>query len=164
MYLDYGKSTLKRTVLPSVSLLQKTPSSRVTCHDTGFYCQWSHGVPAERSDKICMKMWSMEKSSKTMTEPSEKLPPDKDPTINFVPIIGGVVALLLVTLLLCGVVIGRRRARKALFRPAVTIATFMLFCILKKDTVFFVCGLYDIHFRVCAVSLFIELLMRVFTT
>ncbi|XP_041759084.2 class I histocompatibility antigen, F10 alpha chain-like [Coregonus clupeaformis] len=36
-YLDYGKSTLKRTVPPSVSLLQKTPSSPVTCHATGFY-------------------------------------------------------------------------------------------------------------------------------
>ncbi|XP_045550627.1 H-2 class I histocompatibility antigen, Q9 alpha chain isoform X1 [Salmo salar] len=31
-----GKSTL-RTVPPSVSLLQKTPSSPVTCHATGFY-------------------------------------------------------------------------------------------------------------------------------
>nr|ACI05077.1 MHC class I antigen [Salvelinus alpinus] len=36
-YLDYGKSTLMRTVRPSVSLLQKTPSSPVTCHATGFY-------------------------------------------------------------------------------------------------------------------------------
>ncbi|XP_023996927.1 BOLA class I histocompatibility antigen, alpha chain BL3-7 [Salvelinus sp. IW2-2015] len=36
-YLDYGKSTLKRTVPSSVSLLQKTPSSPVTCHATGFY-------------------------------------------------------------------------------------------------------------------------------
>ncbi|XP_071230620.1 class I histocompatibility antigen, F10 alpha chain-like isoform X1 [Salvelinus alpinus] len=36
-YLDYGKSTLQRTVPPSVSLLQKTPSSPVTCHATGFY-------------------------------------------------------------------------------------------------------------------------------
>nr|XP_029519320.1 BOLA class I histocompatibility antigen, alpha chain BL3-7-like [Oncorhynchus nerka] len=32
-----GKSTLMRTVPPSVSLLQKTPSSPVTCHATGFY-------------------------------------------------------------------------------------------------------------------------------
>ncbi|XP_055750374.1 class I histocompatibility antigen, F10 alpha chain-like isoform X2 [Salvelinus fontinalis] len=36
-YLDYGKSTLQRPVPPSVSLLQKTPSSPVTCHATGFY-------------------------------------------------------------------------------------------------------------------------------
>ncbi|XP_078146350.1 class I histocompatibility antigen, F10 alpha chain-like [Centroberyx gerrardi] len=36
-YVDYGKSTLQRTVLPSVSLLQKTPSSPVICHATGFY-------------------------------------------------------------------------------------------------------------------------------
>ncbi|XP_045067041.1 class I histocompatibility antigen, F10 alpha chain-like [Coregonus clupeaformis] len=36
-YLDYGKSTLMRTVSPSVSLILKTPSSLVTCHATGFY-------------------------------------------------------------------------------------------------------------------------------
>ncbi|KAL0962349.1 hypothetical protein UPYG_G00338930 [Umbra pygmaea] len=36
-YVDYGRSTLRRTVSPSVSLLQKTPSSPVTCHATGFY-------------------------------------------------------------------------------------------------------------------------------
>ncbi|XP_059205377.1 major histocompatibility complex class I-related gene protein-like isoform X2 [Centropristis striata] len=37
MYLDYGKSSLLRKDLPSVSLLQKTPSSPVSCHATGFY-------------------------------------------------------------------------------------------------------------------------------
>ncbi|XP_027129169.1 major histocompatibility complex class I-related gene protein-like isoform X2 [Larimichthys crocea] len=37
MYLVYGNSSLQRTELPSVSLLQKTPSSPVTCHATGFY-------------------------------------------------------------------------------------------------------------------------------
>uniref|UniRef100_UPI003AADC176 class I histocompatibility antigen, F10 alpha chain-like n=1 Tax=Centroberyx gerrardi TaxID=166262 RepID=UPI003AADC176 len=36
-YVDYGKSTLQRTVRPSVSLLQKTLSSPVSCHATGFY-------------------------------------------------------------------------------------------------------------------------------
>ncbi|XP_044028245.1 major histocompatibility complex class I-related gene protein-like, partial [Siniperca chuatsi] len=36
-YLNYGKSLLQRTELPSVSLLQKTPSSPVSCHATGFY-------------------------------------------------------------------------------------------------------------------------------
>ncbi|XP_071376383.1 major histocompatibility complex class I-related gene protein-like [Centroberyx affinis] len=36
-YVHYGKSTLQRTVLPSVSLLQKSPSSPVSCHATGFY-------------------------------------------------------------------------------------------------------------------------------
>ncbi|XP_035537192.1 class I histocompatibility antigen, F10 alpha chain-like [Morone saxatilis] len=35
--LDYGKSTFQRTDLPSVSLLQKTPLSPVSCHATGFY-------------------------------------------------------------------------------------------------------------------------------
>ncbi|XP_047186336.1 major histocompatibility complex class I-related gene protein-like isoform X2 [Scophthalmus maximus] len=36
-YLEYGKSSLLRTELPSVSLLQKSPSSPVSCHATGFY-------------------------------------------------------------------------------------------------------------------------------
>ncbi|XP_030268691.1 H-2 class I histocompatibility antigen, Q9 alpha chain-like [Sparus aurata] len=36
-YVDYGRSVLLRTDLPSVSLLQKTPSSPVSCLATGFY-------------------------------------------------------------------------------------------------------------------------------
>ncbi|XP_051811994.1 major histocompatibility complex class I-related gene protein-like isoform X1 [Acanthochromis polyacanthus] len=36
-YLDYGRRFLQRKDLPSVSLLQKTSSSPVTCHATGFY-------------------------------------------------------------------------------------------------------------------------------
>ncbi|XP_037650648.1 BOLA class I histocompatibility antigen, alpha chain BL3-7-like [Sebastes umbrosus] len=36
-YVNYGRSVLLRTELPSVSLLQKTPSSPVSCHATGFY-------------------------------------------------------------------------------------------------------------------------------
>ncbi|XP_030267509.1 major histocompatibility complex class I-related gene protein-like, partial [Sparus aurata] len=37
LYVDYGRSFLLRTELPSVSLLQKTPSSPVSCLATGFY-------------------------------------------------------------------------------------------------------------------------------
>ncbi|KAK0154919.1 Major histocompatibility complex class I-related gene protein [Merluccius polli] len=36
-YLAYGKSTLQRTERPEVSLLQRSPSSPVVCHSTGFY-------------------------------------------------------------------------------------------------------------------------------
>ncbi|KAI3358153.1 hypothetical protein L3Q82_003150 [Scortum barcoo] len=36
-YVDFGRSSLLRTDLPSVSLLQKSPSSPVSCHATGFY-------------------------------------------------------------------------------------------------------------------------------
>ncbi|XP_028283255.1 major histocompatibility complex class I-related gene protein-like [Parambassis ranga] len=36
-YVNYGWSSLKRTVRPSVSLLQNTPSSPISCHATGFY-------------------------------------------------------------------------------------------------------------------------------
>uniref|UniRef100_A0A3B4YT36 Ig-like domain-containing protein n=1 Tax=Seriola lalandi dorsalis TaxID=1841481 RepID=A0A3B4YT36_SERLL len=36
-YVNYGSSSLLRKEPPSVSLLQKTPSSPVSCHATGFY-------------------------------------------------------------------------------------------------------------------------------
>ncbi|XP_054911217.1 H-2 class I histocompatibility antigen, Q9 alpha chain-like [Poeciliopsis prolifica] len=36
-YLNYGRNSLMRTVPPSVSLLQKSSSSPVSCHATGFY-------------------------------------------------------------------------------------------------------------------------------
>ncbi|XP_051812008.1 major histocompatibility complex class I-related gene protein-like isoform X2 [Acanthochromis polyacanthus] len=36
-YVNYGRRSLMRKDLPSVSLLQKTSSSPVTCHATGFY-------------------------------------------------------------------------------------------------------------------------------
>ncbi|XP_072304318.1 major histocompatibility complex class I-related gene protein [Eucyclogobius newberryi] len=36
-YVSYGKDTLMRTELPSISLLQKSSSSPVTCHATGFF-------------------------------------------------------------------------------------------------------------------------------
>ncbi|XP_019745804.1 major histocompatibility complex class I-related gene protein-like [Hippocampus comes] len=36
-YLKYGSDVVLRTELPVMSLLQKTPSSPITCHVTGFY-------------------------------------------------------------------------------------------------------------------------------
>ncbi|KAM9838511.1 major histocompatibility complex class I-related gene protein-like [Aulostomus maculatus] len=36
-YVNYGRSSLLRTELPKVSLLQKSPSSPVSCFATGFY-------------------------------------------------------------------------------------------------------------------------------
>ncbi|XP_069369905.1 class I histocompatibility antigen, F10 alpha chain-like isoform X3 [Paralichthys olivaceus] len=36
-FLEHGKSSLQRTELPWMSLLQKSPSSPVSCHATGFY-------------------------------------------------------------------------------------------------------------------------------
>nr|BAJ07292.1 classical MHC class I molecule, alpha-chain [Oryzias latipes] len=36
-YVNYGSISLMRKVLPSVSLLQKSSSSAVSCHATGFY-------------------------------------------------------------------------------------------------------------------------------
>ncbi|XP_068431885.1 major histocompatibility complex class I-related gene protein-like [Clinocottus analis] len=37
IFVKYGSSSLMRTELPLVSLLQKSPSSPVCCHATGFY-------------------------------------------------------------------------------------------------------------------------------
>ncbi|XP_062264246.1 major histocompatibility complex class I-related gene protein-like [Platichthys flesus] len=37
MFLEQGRSFLLRTELPRISLLQKSPSSPVSCHATGFY-------------------------------------------------------------------------------------------------------------------------------
>uniref|UniRef100_A0A3B4GJM1 Ig-like domain-containing protein n=1 Tax=Pundamilia nyererei TaxID=303518 RepID=A0A3B4GJM1_9CICH len=37
MYVDHNKGFSQKKVLPSVFLLQKTPSSPVSCHATGFY-------------------------------------------------------------------------------------------------------------------------------
>nr|XP_049607488.1 major histocompatibility complex class I-related gene protein isoform X5 [Syngnathus scovelli] len=37
IFVDYGKSVLQRKELPSMALLQKTPTSMVCCHATGFY-------------------------------------------------------------------------------------------------------------------------------
>ncbi|XP_065326191.1 major histocompatibility complex class I-related gene protein-like [Pelmatolapia mariae] len=37
MYVKHVKSSPQKKVLPSMSLLQKTPSSPVSCHATGFY-------------------------------------------------------------------------------------------------------------------------------
>ncbi|XP_053302271.1 major histocompatibility complex class I-related gene protein-like isoform X2 [Pleuronectes platessa] len=37
MFLQHGRSSLLRTELPRISLLQKSPSSPVSCHATGFY-------------------------------------------------------------------------------------------------------------------------------
>ncbi|XP_053302262.1 class I histocompatibility antigen, F10 alpha chain isoform X5 [Pleuronectes platessa] len=36
-FLEYGRSPLQRTELPRISLLQKSPSSPVSCHATGFF-------------------------------------------------------------------------------------------------------------------------------
>ncbi|XP_028256187.1 H-2 class I histocompatibility antigen, Q9 alpha chain-like [Parambassis ranga] len=36
-YVNYGRSSLMRTVRPSVSLLQKNSSCPISCHATGFY-------------------------------------------------------------------------------------------------------------------------------
>nr|AAG25199.1 MHC class I heavy chain precursor [Oncorhynchus mykiss] len=148
-YVDYGKSTLMRTVRPSVSLLQKAPSSPVTCHATGFYpsdvmVSWQkdgqdHHEDVEYGETLPNDDGTFQKSSHLTVTPEDrkknkyqcvvqvkgikedfiKVLPDPD-AANVVPIIVGVVALLLVIVaVVVGVVIWRKRSKKG-FVPAST--------------------------------------------
>ncbi|XP_056145110.1 major histocompatibility complex class I-related gene protein-like [Lampris incognitus] len=62
-YVQCGSNSLQRTVLPSVSLLQKSPSSPVTCHATGFY-----------PDRIVMFWRREEEELQEMVDHGELLP------------------------------------------------------------------------------------------
>ncbi|MEQ2286306.1 hypothetical protein AMECASPLE_001152 [Ameca splendens] len=62
--LDYGRSSLLRTDLPSVSLLQKTPSSPVSCHATGFYPERAGLFWRKDGEKI-QHLWIMGRSFPT---------------------------------------------------------------------------------------------------
>uniref|UniRef100_A0A674BU22 BOLA class I histocompatibility antigen, alpha chain BL3-7-like n=1 Tax=Salmo trutta TaxID=8032 RepID=A0A674BU22_SALTR len=141
-YVDYGKSTLMRTVPPSVSLLQKTPSSPVTCHATGFYpsdvmVSWQkdgqdHHEDVEYGETLPNDDGTFQKSIRLTVTPEEwknskyqcvvqvkglkedfiKVLTDSDAT-NIVPIIGGVVALLLlIVAAVVGVVIWKKKSKK----------------------------------------------------
>ncbi|XP_038822480.1 H-2 class I histocompatibility antigen, Q9 alpha chain-like [Salvelinus namaycush] len=147
-YLDYGKSTLMRTVPPSVSLLQKTPSSPVTCHATGFYpsgvmVSWQkdgqdHHEDVEYGEILPNDDGTFQKSSHLTVTPEDRknskyqclvqvkgieedfikvLPGQDGP--NFVPIIGGLVALLVIVAVVVGVVIWKKKSKKG-FVPAST--------------------------------------------
>ncbi|XP_020361135.1 class I histocompatibility antigen, F10 alpha chain [Oncorhynchus kisutch] len=148
-YVDYGKSTLMRTVCPSVSLFQKTSSSLVTCHATGFYpsdvmVSWQkdgqdHHEDVEYGETLPNDDGTFQKSSHLTVTPEDrknskyqcvvqvkgikedfiKVLPDLD-AANVVPIIVGVVALLLVVVaVVVGVVIWRKRSKKG-FVPTST--------------------------------------------
>nr|CBX11156.1 MHC class I alpha chain [Oncorhynchus mykiss] len=148
-YVDYGKNTLMRTVPPSVSLFQKTPSSPVTCHATGFYpsdvmVSWQkdgqdHHEDVEYGETLPNDDGTFQKSSHLTVTPEDRknskyqcvvqvkgikedfieVLPVPD-AANVVPIIGGVVALLLVVVaVVVGVVIWKKRSKKG-FVPAST--------------------------------------------
>ncbi|XP_071223699.1 major histocompatibility complex class I-related gene protein-like [Salvelinus alpinus] len=147
-YVDYGKSTLMRTVHPSVSLFQKTPSSPVTCRATGFYpsdvmVSWQkdgqdHHEDVEYGETLPNDDGTFQKSSHLTVTPEDRknskyqclvqvkgikedfigvLPGPDAP--NFVPIIGGVVALLVIVAVVVGVVIWKKKSKKG-FVPAST--------------------------------------------
>ncbi|KAG7219345.1 hypothetical protein INR49_019105 [Caranx melampygus] len=68
-YLKYGRSSVLRTDLPSVSLLQKTPplQSAATLQVSTLTELWCSGPKMERS---FMRTWTKERSSPTMMGPS----------------------------------------------------------------------------------------------
>ncbi|XP_071356732.1 uncharacterized protein [Trachinotus anak] len=148
--LNYGRSSLLRTDLPSVSLLQKSPSSPVSCHATGFYPDralmlWRKDGEDLHEDvdqgeilpnhdgsfqiRVDLKLSSVKpedwgrydcvfllsgvkeeiitKLDKAVIR-SNSVPPSEFPAA---PVIGGVVALLLLLLTLCisGLFLWRRR-------------------------------------------------------
>ncbi|XP_064839799.1 class I histocompatibility antigen, F10 alpha chain [Oncorhynchus masou masou] len=151
-YVDYGKSTLMRTVPPSMSLFQKTSSSPVTCHATGFYprdvmVSWQkdgqdHHEDVEYGEILQNDDGTFQKSSHLTVTPEDRknnkyqcvvqvkgiqedfieVLPDLD-AANVVPIIGGMVALLLVVVaVVVGVVVWKKRSKKG-FVPASTSET-----------------------------------------
>ncbi|XP_052441316.1 H-2 class I histocompatibility antigen, Q9 alpha chain isoform X3 [Carassius gibelio] len=80
-YLEYGKSSLKKTVSPQVSLLQKSSSSSVMCHATGFYpkevtISWmkndqDHHEDVEVGEPLPNEDGTFQKSSELRVTPEE---------------------------------------------------------------------------------------------
>ncbi|XP_071355991.1 major histocompatibility complex class I-related gene protein-like [Trachinotus anak] len=147
-FVDYGKSSLLRIELPSVSLLQKSPSSPVSCHATGFYPDralmlWrkdgedlhedvdqgeilpnhdgsfqirvdldlSSVKPEDWRRYDCVfQLSGVKEEIITKLDKAEirtnSVPPSEFPAA---PVIGGVVALLLLTLCISGLFLWRRK-------------------------------------------------------
>lgn len=80
-YVQYGKSSLDKTVSPKVSLLQKDSSSPVTCHATGFYpggvtITWmkngqDHHEDVELGELLPNEDGTFQKTSKLKVKPDE---------------------------------------------------------------------------------------------
>nr|QOI02169.1 major histocompatibility complex class I una [Danio rerio] len=80
-YVQYGKNSLKKTVSPQVSLLQKSSSSPVVCHATGFYpsaikISWQkngqdHDEDVELGELLPNEDGSFQKTSTLNVKPEE---------------------------------------------------------------------------------------------
>ncbi|KAJ8000097.1 hypothetical protein DPEC_G00201310 [Dallia pectoralis] len=153
-YVDYGRSSLMRTVPPSVSLLQKTPSSPVTCHATGFYpnrvtVTWKKDGQEQQDDveigeSLPNSDGTFQKSVQLTVKPEEwknhkyqcvvqvsgikedfikgltedEIRGGPDTASNIVPIIGVLIALVVVSAVIIGVVIWKKKKSKNGFAKA----------------------------------------------
>uniref|UniRef100_A0A3P8QIS4 Ig-like domain-containing protein n=1 Tax=Astatotilapia calliptera TaxID=8154 RepID=A0A3P8QIS4_ASTCA len=76
-YVNYGRSSLMKTVVPKVSLLQKSSSSPVSCHATGFYPNRAEMVwkkdGVELHEEVC-ELW--EELSDENSCPQSVSPPE----------------------------------------------------------------------------------------
>nr|BAD01522.1 MHC class I antigen [Ctenopharyngodon idella] len=139
-YVDYGKDTLMRKVSPQVSLLQKDPSSPVTCHATGFYpsavtISWQrnghdHHEDVDLGELLPNEDGTFQKSSTIRVTPDERKNNEyscvaehqgktiteilKDDSFHIGIIVGVVVAVLLVV---SGVVMFVVYQKKKGFKP-----------------------------------------------
>uniref|UniRef100_A0A3P8X740 Ig-like domain-containing protein n=1 Tax=Esox lucius TaxID=8010 RepID=A0A3P8X740_ESOLU len=140
-YVDYEKSSLMRTVPPTVSLLQKTPSSPVTCHATGFYpsrvmVTWKkdgqdHHEDVEMGETLQNDDGTFQTSVRLNVKPEERknnkyqcvvqvagidedfIKDLTEDTTSIGPIIGVVVAgLLVIAAVIIGVVIWKKKSKR----------------------------------------------------
>ncbi|XP_052441320.1 BOLA class I histocompatibility antigen, alpha chain BL3-7-like [Carassius gibelio] len=140
-YLEYGKSSLKKTVSPQVSVLKKSSSSPVKCHATGFYpkdvtISWmkndqEHHEDVEVGELLPNEDGTFQKTS-TLTVTPEELKKNeficvvehqgktfreilKDDSLPIIIIVGVVLALILSAVI--GVVVFKVYQKKKGFRP-----------------------------------------------
>ncbi|XP_034150583.1 major histocompatibility complex class I-related gene protein-like isoform X2 [Esox lucius] len=140
-YVEYGKRSLMRTVPPTVSLLQKTPSSPVTCHATGFYpsrvmVTWKkdgqdHHEDVEMGETLQNDDGTFQTSVRLNVKPEERknnkyqcvvqvagidedfIKDLTEDTTSIGPIIGVVVAgLLVIAAVIIGVVIWKKKSKR----------------------------------------------------
>ncbi|XP_077051195.1 HLA class I histocompatibility antigen, alpha chain E-like isoform X2 [Siphateles boraxobius] len=142
-YVEYGKSSLQRKVSPQVSLLQKSSSSSVACHATGFYpsgvtISWmkngeEHHEDVDLGELLPNEDGTFQKTSTIRVSPEEwknnkfscvvqhqgysgggKIRPIED-SLPIMPIVGVLVAVVL--LIAIGVIVFVVYKKKQGFKP-----------------------------------------------
>ncbi|XP_052441305.1 BOLA class I histocompatibility antigen, alpha chain BL3-6 isoform X1 [Carassius gibelio] len=140
-YLEFGKSSLQKTVSPQVSVLKKSSSSPVKCHATGFYpkdvtISWmkndqEHHEDVEVGQPLPNEDGTFQKTSTLKVTPEELKKNEficvvehqgktfreilKDDSLPIIIIVGVVLALILLAVI--GVVVFKVYQKKKGFRP-----------------------------------------------